>query len=651
MQKENSFVKACKFFSKYFKTKNIKDPNLESAISFLEWDIKTSDVYAFAKGVLVLGILFSIILLIINNIGNLSDFSAIMYDLTNNKIYLAIIMLSIVLYLYIPRYPLSIAEKTKRKIIFEIPDVINYLVMYLKMNPNLERAVEFTVSKTSGILSKDLKRILWKLRTGEYVSIEEGLDEFAYKWGIIAPYLKKAIMGIRGSIIESDDEKREIKLDGIMKDLLSSIKNEMETQIQKIKSPSIYLYYLGVLLPLMLIILLPVGLMFVDIPFINTFTIAIFYCIILPIIVYYMAQSALSNRPNIFEEYKLSKNHPKIKGKIGVIEFGKTRIPGIAAAVFVFIFIVFFGYQLNNIINPNQYNDPEYKPLIFYFSIPVAIIFASCVYVYSKIQAMRKLQKELEEMEDEFQDSIYILASRLGEGKPLEEALRHTYMFLSTTKSKTKDLFKEAYGKVVGLGMTLKSAFFDPNYGVLRNIPSKFIRNTMEIVINSVGLGSSQAAKTLISLSLQMREQQELKRYLKKLLLEITSTMMVIIIFIAPVILGISSAMQKMIFSSLSGITQSGGITTPNGFGMFNIGFSFNANENIEEKLPNFLAFIFMVFAYLIEVSVILIYFVSNINYGKNKEAFLENVCKYLPIISILYFAVVWFSGSIIGGF
>jgi hypothetical protein len=58
-----------------------------------------------------------------------------------------------------------------------------------------------------------------------------------------------------------------------------------------------------------------------------------------------------------------------------------------------------------------------------------------------------------------------------------------------------------------------------------------------------------------------------------------------------------------------------------------------------------------VVFVYLIEVSVILIYFVSNINYGNNKEAFLENVCKYLPVITIMYFAVVWFSGSIIGGF
>jgi hypothetical protein len=254
-------------------------------------------------------------------------------------------------------------------------------------------------------------------------------------------------------------------------------------------------------------------------------------------------------------------------------------------------------------------------------------------------------------MGDEFQDSIYILASRLGEGKPLEEALRHTYMFLSTTKSKTKDLFKEAYSKVVGLGMTLKSAFFDSNYGVLKNIPSKFIRNTMEIVINSVGLGSSQAARSLISLSLQMREQQELKKYLKKILLEITSTMMVIIIFIAPVILGISSAMQKMIFSSISGISQSGDLQTPNGVGSLSFNFNFKVKGNISEKLPDFLTFIFVVFVYLIEVSVILIYFVSNINYGNNKEAFLENVCKYLPVITIMYFAVVWFSGSIIGGF
>ena len=232
--KENSFLKLCKTFSKYFKTDSRPNPELESALSFLGWDISSKDVYALSKGVLVIGILFCIFLILINNIQNITDISAVIDDILNNKIYFSLILISIVLSLYIPRYPVELANKTKKKIIFEIPDVVNYMVMYLKMNPNLERAVEFTVSKTSGILTNDLKKILWKLKTGEYVTIEEGLDEFAYKWGIVAPYLKKAIMGIRGSIIESDDEKREMKLDSILKDLFSSIKEEMETQIQKI---------------------------------------------------------------------------------------------------------------------------------------------------------------------------------------------------------------------------------------------------------------------------------------------------------------------------------------------------------------------------------------------------------------------------------
>ena len=112
-------------------------------------------------------------------------------------------------------------------------------------------------------------------------------------------------------------------------------------------------------------------------------------------------------------------------------------------------------------------------------------------------------------METEFKDAIYILASRLGENRPMEDALRHAIEFLPKS-GVAKNIFKRILENITMLGMTLDAAIFDKNYGAIKFLPSDVIQSGMRLMVDSVQLGVNVAARSLINLSLQIRNTQKL---------------------------------------------------------------------------------------------------------------------------------------------
>jgi len=77
-------------------------------------------------------------------------------------------------------------------------------------------------------------------------------------------------MMIRASVLRTASQKRYSLLDKTMSEMLDSIKNKMENYARGLSQPSTVLFYIGVLLPLILIIILPVGSAFTGAPLART---------------------------------------------------------------------------------------------------------------------------------------------------------------------------------------------------------------------------------------------------------------------------------------------------------------------------------------------------------------------------------------------
>ncbi len=290
----------------------------ESAINFLGWDLKPEEYNAATKFVLFLGIFIVIVLCTVlaltgasAGLGNMFDSIMIGYLISFG------IPLILLIYFYsvFQQYPLNQVKYETIKALTFVPEIIGYLIMSMKLVPNLEKAVEFAATHGHGKIADDLKTLLWEVKVGIKNSVGEGLDELAYKWGEVSIELKKALMKIRASVIETSEAKRYAILDATMDDTLASIRNKLEDYARNLSQPSMTMFYLGVLLPLLLIIILPVGSAFSGKAFARSIYLVLIYDIIIPIACFFFAKKIVHNRPATYVPPVIPDTHPELPPK------------------------------------------------------------------------------------------------------------------------------------------------------------------------------------------------------------------------------------------------------------------------------------------------------------------------------------------------
>ena len=168
-------------------------------------------------------------------------------------------MFPLVAFMLIAYHPQMEAKREQTLALGYVSEIVNYMISSMRLTPNLEKAVEFTASHGRGKIAEDMKKLVWDVQIGKYLSVEEGLDELAYKWGKYNDDFKQALMIIRSSLLESDSAKREALLEKAAADVLEGSKEKMDHFARALSQPTVYLYYFGVLLPLMMAIVLPIG--------------------------------------------------------------------------------------------------------------------------------------------------------------------------------------------------------------------------------------------------------------------------------------------------------------------------------------------------------------------------------------------------------
>ncbi len=609
----------------YKKFPNFSKSNLhlsvKDAVLFLGWKLKPEEYNALIMTVTILGLgalLFLTILIYIISTFVLSKFTDI--KISSNFITLifffvfGIILLFVILHL--KNYPKIEAEKEQRKSLAYLPAMVGYMTMYLKLVPNLERAVIFAAKQGEGHLANDFRKILWDTNLGLYSSISEGLDYLSYKWEKYSKDFKEAVMMIKSAMVEDGDARRAELLDKSSENLLSSIKLKMETYARGLSQPSLVLFYIGVLLPLLLVIILPIGSVFAKLPFANPWILALLYDVAIPVFVFLYGKKIsrtvplLYKPPVISDDYKglPKKNHFRI-GKLEVnlyVFLGLIFIIGLAILIFAHIQ---FGNTIENVMikeqfaqqyidNPDSYFEmlannyissanlkvaegsarykeivasqklmfslqPEHDTTPYIILYGLAILSAIIIFLWGYFSSKYKLkiQKYYMDMEENFREVLYILASRLSEGKPMETALRETKEFFPNLVI-SQDFLAKTLDNINLLSMPLDQALFDPMFGSLKNNPSLLIKNNMKIIADSSSLGVSTVSKTILSISMQLKNIEDIRLTVQKLTDDVRQMMTTMASIIAPAVLGMVSAIQKVVILTLSSMGSSGGLTS-----------------------------------------------------------------------------------------
>ncbi len=647
-------------------------PEQKELFEFLNYKITSEEFRNAEYAALFIGLAISVLIILLLWLAiaaaNGSGGSSL-----QNPIFLVGSLLSLIIpfgfFLLVAYQPQAAAKREQTNALGYVSEIINYLVSSLRLNPNLEKAVEFAAIHGRGKIAEDLKKIIWEVQVGTYLSVEEAIDDLAYRWGKYNDDFKQALMLIRSSSLEANDAKRELLLEKAVTDVLEGSKEKMEAYARALSQPTVYLYYFGVLLPLMLAIVLPIGGTLVGESFIfaKPEILALIYVILLPAGLFLLGSNILGSRPPTYTPPEITEDYPGLPAK-GYMRLGGVDLPVLPIALIVLIAIIFAGVQLDRITTVEPLLGFERlevlasKPHIallttpdIYFgllSILGVIVGTGCgigIYLYGTYAGRKKVQDEIRSMEREFKDAIYVLASRLGENRPIEEALKHAVEFLPNSIL-AKRVFKKILDNITTLGMTIDDAVFDKNYGALKNIPSKTIESGLRITIDSIELGVNVAAKSIIGLALQLRNAEKIDLLLRNLLSSVTTMLKTMGTFIAPIVLGVVTSLQAVIVNALSSAATTSSTEAPgvSGFG----GASTSGLGSIFKKTVSTdpATFTLIMGIYVIEVVVLLTYFNSQVEDSNNKLHTYIEIAKALPVATILFAIVAYFAGTTIGG-
>jgi hypothetical protein len=164
-----------------------------------------------------------------------------------------------------------------------------------------------------------------------------------------------------------------------------------------------------------------------------------------------------------------------------------------------------------------------------------------------------------------------------------------------------------------------------------------------------------------MSYSLQLRNTDEVNKMLSNLISTVTSTLSSMTKFISPIVLGITTTLQKIVVSTLLSIANNGTIEdmeqTLEGMGQAaaqtGLGVSTSSisslgsiNTEVVASLATTTEFTIIVAIYVLEIVIIMTYFTTMIE-QENKNLVKLRIAKTIPLAIILFVVTAVLSGMI----
>ncbi len=544
--------------------------------------------------------------------------------------------------------PNRLATRLRLKIGDQMVLCILYVVMYMRHTSNLEHAVKFASQNINRPLSDDLKKVIWNIETGKYTTIRESLDVYLEGWRGYHNDFINSFHLIESSLFEPSEDRRIEILEKSLDSMLEGTHEKMMHYAQDLNGPITNLYMLGIILPILGLVILPMLGAFIGVKW---YWIALFYNIIIPILVYSLGLSILEKRPsgessatdvesNVFEKYK----------NINFLGLSLNPIIVVLPLFFLIMFIGIsplilkqddiFGYRIEA---GESYGPFSVIALLLSLAVPLAIAISLSVYYRLKTKNLMKIRENAKDLEREFAGSLFQLGNRIEDGLPGEVAFGKVAENMKGTT--TGDFFNIVNYNIRNLGMGIKDAIFNSKIGAVVKYPSKIIISSMQVLLESSKKGPKIAAHSIMSVSSYMSNVHKVNERLRDLLSDIISSLRGQINFLTPIIAGIVVGIGNTITSVVVGLGPALGGTSGQGEEAV---FGVNASVlqeifPLSKVIPPYF-FQLIVGLYLIEITFIMTVLANYIENGVdklNQEYMLsKNLIKSVGFYIIITFIV-----------
>ncbi len=486
-----------------------------------------------------------------------------------------IILLSLFSFYFVQGYPQRLASMWRLKASSQMVPAILYIVVYMRHTPNLEKAISFAADHLSYPLALDFKKIFYNVQVGKFSTIKESLDNYLEVWRDYSIEFIEAFHLIESSLFEPDNTRRIQTLEKGLQVVLDGVYDKMLRFTHDVRSPLTNVYMLGVVLPTLGLALLPLASAMVG-DYLRWYHVFILFNLVVPFFVFYLTDKILLLRPGGHGEtrllernplyYKYTSSKPYIFGLLvalpflflGILPliFGYTPLPTLLGIPSDFTFadigLSFFG--TDSFFDFKSTGTGVTGPfgvgaLLMGMLFPLGISIFFITAFKMRTEELILARNSTVQLEQEFNNSLFQLGNRLGNGVPPE------MVFGTVAESSrgliTEDFFRKVNYNIRQMGMDVESAIFDSTRGAISLYPSDLIATSMRVLIESSKKGLSIAAVSLMSISEYVRNIGKITERLRDLLAEITSDMKSNMTFLAPLLSGIVVGLSAMITAIL----------------------------------------------------------------------------------------------------
>ncbi|MBI3190286.1 hypothetical protein HYZ41_01130 [archaeon] len=597
------YEKACNFSEKIIRVKPDKKSGkrLQDAIDFTHLKATPTGIVSFTFLFLIMVLIPTFLLVFLGFFG---------YGML-------LLLIGMILTYYIYYYPIKLKTTYTMMVGSDIVTFILYSVIYMRNNPSLEGAVKFAAENITGSIGYELKKMLWDVEVGNYLSMEEALTDYTKKWSANRHFVES--VQLMTSSMKQVGEKRLNMLEEAVNIILEGNREDAKHFNQSLRLPVTVVHALGIILPVMGLVLFPIIAVFLHV---NAVVLFIGYDIILPFMLYFIIMNILSVRPATFSNVDISEN-PNVPPK-GRFRFKKKFVRAWPIAAIIGILIILFGLFLYSNESIDSKNFEGITPAIV-ITFGLALGFA-LYFILTSSQKM-KLRSETMQIEGEFAEALFQLGNQVSSGRPIEMAMENTLARIKTLK--IKELFSKAINNMKLLGFTFQQAFFEEKYGAVRYYPSKLIKSVMRTVVESSKKGIVVASNSMLSISKYLKNLHTTQEEVRDSLNEVVGSLKFQGFFLTPMISGTVATLAIIIIRILKQL----GDQAPA------LGTSIPMISEFSQIPISPFQFIFVVAIYMIESSFIISMFINTIENGEDPIG-RANVTGYTLIIGFVVFTV-----------
>ena len=645
------YEKFCEFSVGFMKPSPDKEtaPKLEESIETCHLNVTpesaTSAVYIGAIGVFFGVMAIAVVIFGLMTINpNTTQEEAVDFLLFGMMMGLIIALMG---FFQLKNLPINMANQWRMKASNSMIICVFYVVTFMRHTSNLENGIRFASDHVAFPLSMDLKRIIWDVETEKYDSITESLTAYLAGWKQYAPEFVESMNLISSSLLQGSEERRLETLDKSLSNILEQTYEKMLHYAHGLQGPLSNLNMLGVILPVLGMVILPLVVSMMDTEWYYLFGL---YNIILFLAVFNLGNKILTTRPNGYGD--TSEGEGLGKDSTKSIDLGFTKIILSPSKLGIVVALFFLTVALSPMLIDNLYAgganafDQSFedailpraemsgmggiaeglKPLDYRgtgtdrtgpfgfmatlasFGFTLAAGMGLATYYKLKSSSTIKIKEKTKELEEEFAGALFQLGNRLEDGLPTEIALGKIAESLEGSTS--GEFFKHASDNITRLGMNVNEAIFNEENGAMKLYPSALIGSTMKVLVESAQKGPTIAAQAMVNVSTYIKEIHKVDERLKDLMSETMASMKSQIKMLTPLISSIVVGITALIIDILGTISAQSAEMTEGGGG--------GAADMFGEGIPTYY-FQIVVGIYVVQIVYLLTKIVNGIENGSDK--------------------------------